>query len=67
MDAFQSISSYMHVDLGGGDVGMTEHNLHRPQIRSPLQQMGGISMAKGVGMHFFFHPGGPGVFLNQLP
>ena len=40
MHLFQMISGYMGIYLRCGDVGVPEHDLHRPQIRSPLKQMG---------------------------
>src|SRR5690349_16681812 len=35
---------HVSVDLGGGDVHVTEHLLHRPEVGAPLQQVGGERM-----------------------
>lgn len=36
------------IDLGGRDVGVTEHLLHRAKVRPPLQQVGRKGVAKLV-------------------
>ena len=36
----------MGIDLGGRDVGMAQHLLHRPEIRSTRQQVAGKGMAQ---------------------
>src|SRR5580765_5482136 len=38
IDATQPLAIDVGVDLRGGDVGMTEHHLHGPQVRAALQQ-----------------------------
>ena len=37
------------VDLGRADVGVAEHGLHRPQIRTVVQEVGGKGMAQHMG------------------
>ena len=53
MQAAQAFSGHMGVDLGGADVGMAEHRLHRTQIRTMAQQMGRKGMAQCVRRYMF--------------
>ena len=41
---FENISIHMGVDLGGGNISMTEHLLHNPKVRASLKQV----RSKGV-------------------
>jgi hypothetical protein len=41
----------MGIDLGGAQVRVAEHLLHRAQVRAPLEEMRGEGMAEEVGMH----------------
>ena len=50
VDPLQALFQYMGIDLGGGEIGVTEHHLHRPQVGSPLQEMGRKGMAQGMGL-----------------
>jgi hypothetical protein len=38
----------MGINLGGRDIGVTQHALQAPEIRSAFQQMCGESMTKDV-------------------
>jgi len=38
----------MRVDLSGGDAGMSEHFLYRPEICSVFNQMGGKSVPESM-------------------
>lgn len=40
----------MGVDLGGGDVGVSEEVLDDAEIRTPRQEMGGEGVAEHVGV-----------------
>ncbi len=42
----QVILGDMGVDLGGGDIGMTQQGLDAAQVRAALHQMGGEGMAQ---------------------
>ena len=42
------IPCHMGIDLGGGDIGMTQHFLHRAQIRAMSQQVGCESVTQNV-------------------
>jgi len=37
----QTLTRDVGIDLGGGERGMTEHHLHRPQISTVFYQVGG--------------------------
>ena len=39
---------YVRVDLRCGDVGVTEHHLHGPQIRAAIQKMRGEAVTQHV-------------------
>ena len=44
----QPLARDVGVDLGGRDVGVAQHGLQRPQVRAPLEQMGGEGVAEHV-------------------
>ena len=48
MDLAQMGFRQMRVNLGGRDVAVTEHLLHRAQIGAAFQQMGSETVAKRV-------------------
>jgi len=52
----QSIGGQMRVYLGGGEAGVAQHVLNRPEIRPPVQQMGGEAVPERMGRG----PCGPG-------
>jgi hypothetical protein len=41
VDAFQPGIIDMSINLGGGDIGMAEHHLHRPEIGAVAEEMAG--------------------------
>ena len=45
---FHAFGTYMSVDLGGSQIGMTEHFLYASQISSGIQQMRGKTVAELV-------------------
>lgn len=47
----KTLRRHMRVDLRGGKAHMAQQFLHRPQIRSVVQQMGGKGVPDGVGAH----------------
>ena len=49
VDLPQAFLQYVGIDLGGGDVGVTQHHLHCPKVSSPLQQVGCKGMAYCMG------------------
>ena len=40
----------MGIDLGGGEALVAQEFLNDPQVRSPFEQMGGVGVAKRVGV-----------------
>ena len=50
--AFQPIFQHVRIDLGGGNVGVTEQGLNDAQIRTILQKMA----CEGVPQHVRAHP-----------
>src|SRR5450432_2879096 len=40
----QPAPRYVRIHLSGGDVGMTQHDLHTAQVRSSFHQVGGETM-----------------------
>ena len=56
---------HMGVDLGGADIRMTKEGLHRPQIRSSLEQMGGKGMTQR--MNLSLHAGQCDGLLEAFP
>lgn len=55
------------IDLGGGDVGMTEHFLNGAEVCAASEEMGGKAMAKEVRLHFVAQAAEGGVALNPIP
>ena len=49
IDVFELALDHMGVDLGGGNVRVTQHLLDGPQVRSVFQQVDSKGMAQGVG------------------
>ena len=47
----QPFIQHMGVNLGGGNIGVTQQGLDHPQIGPARQQMGGKGVAQGVGGH----------------
>ncbi len=49
----QTCVCHVGIDLGGRDIGVAQHNLHRAQVRPTLNQMGCKSVTQNVRAHFF--------------
>ena len=41
----QAFAQHMGIDLGGGDIGVPQHLLHRPEIGAVVQQVTGESLS----------------------
>ena len=67
VDGFKTACVHMRIDLGGGNVGMTEHHLNRAQICAPGEQVGGKGVAHGVRADFFADAPLDGQFPDDLP
>lgn len=57
----------MGVNLGGGYLTVSEHQLDRPQVRSSLQEMGSERMAQDVRTYLLNQACLLGVSLQKLP
>ncbi len=53
MHLLQVIPVHVRINLGGGDVGVTQHLLDGPQVGAALKQMGGKTVAEGMGCTSF--------------
>jgi hypothetical protein len=49
VQTLQSFTGDVSINLGGGEVGMPEHDLDRAQVGAVFQQVGGEEVARGVG------------------
>lgn len=67
MNFFQARAVDVRVDLGRGDIRVSQHQLHRAEIGAALDQMSGKRMAQRVRRHFFFNTRGQGMAANELP
>ena len=50
VDGAQPLSADVSVALGGGQIGVTQQLLHRPQVGAPVEQVRGERVAQGVGV-----------------
>ena len=67
MNFFESGLFHMRIDLSGGDTGMAQHRLHRPQIRPVIQEMGGKRMTQHMGGNRLGDSGSDRAPLENLP
>ena len=58
---------HVGVDLGGGDVGVSEHLLDAAEVGAAGEEMGAETMAQGVRGDFAFHTGGDGRLSDDTP
>ena len=49
----QAFIEHMSIDLGGGNIGMTEQLLHRAKVGTAFQKMRGKSVAQHMGRDVF--------------
>src|SRR5208283_256715 len=63
----QPLAIDVRVDLGGADVGVAEHRLHRPQVGAPLEQVGREAVAKLVRADVLPDTCGQGQALEPCP
>ena len=49
VDRSEVFAVHVGVDLGGGEVGVAEHLLHRAQVGAALEQVGREAVAQRVG------------------
>gem|GEM_PF-205513 len=49
VDIHQMIERHLGVALGGGEAGVSEEFLDRAQVGAPVEEVGGVGVAQGVG------------------
>jgi len=67
VNGLESACVHMGIDLGGGNVGMAEHHLHRAEICPACQQVGGKGMPHSVRADFFVDSPVDGQLPDDLP
>ena len=67
VDFFEVFAIDVGVDLRGGNIDVTEHFLHSPEVGASFKQMRGERMAEGVGVNFLLDPGCPGILHDHIP
>jgi hypothetical protein len=67
IDLLDPLLGQMGVDLRGTNISVTQHLLHRTEIRAVLQQMGGEGMAEGMGGDLLMDTRFFGVSFDDLP
>ena len=67
VDFSESRPTDVRVDLGGGDIGMSEHELQGTEVRPMLQEMGGKGVTNGVRSNAPMDPGLPRIRSDRLP
>ena len=46
----QSLLAHVSVQLGGGKVAVPQKFLHRTEVGAPVEEVGGVGVAQGVGV-----------------
>lgn len=67
MQAFQALTGYMGIDLGCGEITMTQQHLHHSQICAMIQQVSSKGMPQGVRRKMLVYPGSGRMLLNPIP
>ena len=67
MDLFQALVVDMGINLGGGDIGMSQQFLNDPQVGSVLKQVGSEGVAQEMGINIPGKSGLTGAFLHDFP
>jgi hypothetical protein len=57
----------MRINLGGRDVGVSQHDLHTTQVGPALQQVGSEAVTKHMGRNPMEYPNFPAVSGQELP
>lgn len=67
INLFQPFPADMGINLGRGNLAVTQKHLHRPEVCSMLQEMRGKRMPEDVRMKFLFKPGFLPVGFQDFP
>ena len=65
--SFEPLLIDMSVNLRRRNIGMTQHFLNNPQIRTVSEQVRREAMPQKVRIHVLFQSAAPRVLLNDLP
>ena len=65
VDFFEVFRADMGIDLGGGQIPVSEHLLDAPEITPAVQEVCGEGMAEGMGAHFLVQGGLPDPFADD--
>src|SRR5208283_2215381 len=63
----QARPQHVRVDLGGGDVGVSQHGLHAAQVGAAFQQVGGKAVPDGVRRQMLKNAGLAAMTAQQFP
>src|ERR1700739_4207693 len=63
----QPLACYVGVDLGGGQIAVTEQHLHHAQVGAVVEQMGGKGVPQSVRREFLADAGLARVTLDDVP
>src|SRR5215211_1449541 len=66
VDLLDSLPGEVRVELGGGNVGVSQHLLDRAQVAAAGKQVGGEGVAQRVWAHPALQPDRLGVALDDL-
>src|SRR6266498_3707397 len=67
VDLAEALSGQVRVELGGADASMAKERLNHSQVGSPLEQMGGEAVPKGMRRDAPIDPGHRGPVTHQAP
>jgi len=67
MNFLQPLSFDVRINLGRGNIGMTEHGLHRSKIRSTFQQVCRERMSQNVGGNLFDDASASSALTKRFP
>ncbi len=67
VDLLKSLVVDVGINLGGGNIGVSEKLLDHPQIGSVLEEVCGKGVAQEVWVDVLFEPGLAGTFLHDFP
>ena len=67
MHRFQTLLIDMRINLGRGNIGMTEHFLNDAQISAIAEQMRGKTVSQKMRVNIRFQARFSGVFFHDLP
>ena len=67
IDFPQMLAADMRIYLSGGDLAVSEHELNRPKIGPPLQQVGGKRVPENMRAYLIFQTRLPSIPFQHFP